>query len=84
MTRSKITRRSFLQTAAAGAALAAPGIANAKPQKRPNLLVIVSDQQHGEALGFKDPFFSTPHLDRPIGRCRRRRQRSPRQAWRAS
>jgi len=31
---------------------------------RPNLLFVFSDQQHGRAAGFLDPFFVTPNLDR--------------------
>ncbi len=31
---------------------------------RPNILFVFSDQQHWQAAGFEDPFFSTPHLDR--------------------
>lgn len=32
--------------------------------KKPNILLIFSDQQHWEALGFKDPSFTTPNLDK--------------------
>ncbi len=42
-------RRQFLMSAAA--------------QTKPNLLVILSDQQHWRACGFMDPFFTTPNLD---------------------
>ena len=40
--------------------------APAKPAApaRPNLLFVFSDQQHGRAAGFLDPFFVTPNLDR--------------------
>jgi hypothetical protein len=42
--------------------LAAPSVSSA-PAK-PNLLFVFSDQQHGRAVGFVDPFFATPNLDR--------------------
>lgn len=32
--------------------------------EKPNILFIFSDQQHWQALGFKDPSFQTPNLDR--------------------
>lgn len=32
--------------------------------KQPNILFIFSDQQHWEALGFQDPSFTTPNLDK--------------------
>lgn len=41
---------------------AVPALATAP--KRPNLLLIFSDQQHWRAAGFEDSFFSTPNLDR--------------------
>jgi len=31
--------------------------------KRPNILLIFSDQQHWQAMGCMDPFFETPNLD---------------------
>lgn len=31
--------------------------------EKPNILLIFSDQQHWQAMGFMDPFFDTPHLD---------------------
>lgn len=34
------------------------------PNRKPNILFIFSDQQHWEALGFRDPSFDTPNLDR--------------------
>ena len=33
------------------------------PQVRPNILLIFSDQQHWQALGFRNPFFDTPNQD---------------------
>jgi len=36
---------------------------NQAVQKRPNILVLFSDQQHWEAAGFMNPFFETPNLD---------------------
>jgi arylsulfatase A-like enzyme len=32
--------------------------------KRPNILLITSDQQHFDTLGFANPTIKTPHLDR--------------------
>ena len=34
-----------------------------KKNKRPNILLIFSDQQHWQAMGNMDPFFDTPNLD---------------------
>lgn len=36
---------------------------NSDYKTNPNILVILSDQQHWQAMGFMDPFFDTPHLD---------------------
>jgi arylsulfatase A-like enzyme len=60
---TRLNRREFIGAAAAtGLALgAAPAITQAR---RPNLLVICTDQQHGRAMGAMDPFFETPHTDR--------------------
>ncbi|MCL5270562.1 MAG: pyruvate carboxylase subunit B [bacterium] len=65
-----ISRRNFLKSAGALAgAVALGGRAEAEappaplPARRPNILVILSDQQHWRALGCMDPFFTTPHLD---------------------
>jgi arylsulfatase A-like enzyme len=33
-------------------------------KQRPNILLITSDQQHGNTLGLLNPTISTPHLDR--------------------
>ncbi len=33
------------------------------PGAKPNLVLILADQQHWRAAGFMDPFFTTPHLD---------------------
>jgi len=67
------TRRALAPRAAAVLAVAvlalsfrsqeAPLAPSAAPAK-PNLLFVFSDQQHGRAAGFFDPFFSTPNLDR--------------------
>lgn len=32
--------------------------------QRPNIVLVVSDQQHWQACGFKNPFFQTPAMDR--------------------
>jgi len=34
-----------------------------KKNDRPNILLILSDQQHWQAMGNMDPFFNTPNLD---------------------
>ncbi|HYI97150.1 MAG TPA: sulfatase-like hydrolase/transferase [Bryobacteraceae bacterium] len=49
-----MTRRHLLASLAMAAA---PG------PERPNILVILSDQQHWKALGRSDKFFETPNLD---------------------
>jgi len=51
----QITRREFL--AAAPAAAAPSG-------RQPNVMLLMSDQQHWKAAGFMDRFFETPNLDR--------------------
>jgi len=65
------SRRHFLRLMAAGLSTSAfsglslfPGIKPAPGRTRPNILFIFSDQQHWQAAGFQDPFFTTPHLDR--------------------
>ena len=57
------SRRSFLATAAAGALLARPG--NAAHSKRPNILLITSDQERKDAMGVYHPAGNnkTPHVD---------------------
>ena len=54
-----ISRRDFLTSA--GAAIAAP---RAQAAIRPNVVVLLSDQQHWQALGIQDKFFDTPNLDK--------------------
>lgn len=66
MARQPLTRRQFLGEAAGGSAavLAADSWAANRPaQKRPNIVYIMSDQQHWQAVGRVDSFFQTPHLD---------------------
>jgi len=68
----KLNRRQFLALTAgtAAAALDLPGCRSRfaadsdTAGKRPNIVFIFSDQQHWQALGFKDGFFDTPNLDR--------------------
>ena len=36
---------------------------DSKPAK-PNILFVFSDQQHWQAVGYRDRFFDTPNLDR--------------------
>ncbi len=50
----KTTRREFL----ASSMLAMQG------SSRPNVVLVLSDQQHWRAAGFMDPFFQTPAMDR--------------------
>lgn len=52
-----IPRRAFL-----GSAFAAATVRAQQPQ-RPNLLLVISDQQHWRACGFEDPYFQTPAMD---------------------
>ena len=73
MDKKRTTRKNFIRTALGGAgALAAistpigPGLfrgLKGLSSPKPNILFIFSDQQHWQALGFKDPFFETPNLD---------------------
>ncbi len=62
----RLNRRQFLAVAAAGAGSLAWSERSDSPggAARPNILLIVSDQQHWQALGVVDPFFDTPNLDR--------------------
>jgi len=66
MSDSIISRRSFLQSAAAGAAAAAlPASAWGAPGRPPNVLLIISDDQGWTDYGFMGhPHIKTPHLDR--------------------
>ena len=58
------TRRAFLRTAAFGAAAPA-GLAQAPPARRPDILLLVSDDQGYRDLGcYGGPAIRTPHLDR--------------------
>jgi arylsulfatase A-like enzyme len=63
-----ISRRDFVKsTALSAGALAAAGPLAARENRgdrqRPNVVYIMSDQQHWQAMGSVDPFFDTPHLD---------------------
>ena len=66
---TEISRREFLQKSlVAGASLTAHPLHSlygktSDPAVKPNILFLFSDQQHWQALGFKDPFFETPSLD---------------------
>lgn len=63
----RLPRRQFLADSACAAGalplLLAGAQAQAEPTGRPNIVVILSDQQHGGACGFNDTFFHTPNLD---------------------
>lgn len=68
MNDSKTTRRDFLKTGAAmGMALTLGATAGRSGEdnmsKRPNLLLVFSDQQHWQAMGCMNEFFDTPHQD---------------------
>ena len=39
-----------------------------EPAKRPNILLITSDEQRADAVGWADPRIRTPHLDALAGR----------------
>ena len=59
-------RRTFLsQAIGSSAALcsASSWAATSPRRERPNIVYIMSDQQHWQALGLVDSFFQTPHLD---------------------
>jgi len=68
----RLNRRQFLALMAGSAATAFELSGCRRPlagdwdnvSKRPNILFIFSDQQHFQALGFKNGFFDTPNLDR--------------------
>lgn len=62
----KLNRRELLVVAAAGAGNWAWGerSVSAGRTAKPNILLIVSDQQHWQALGVVNPFFDTPNVDR--------------------
>ena len=66
MMRQVLNRRSFLgQTLGASSALVSADswARNASTLARPNIVYIMTDQQHWQALGRVDSFFCTPHLD---------------------
>ncbi len=52
------SRREFL----AGSGLAAL-VSCLRPPSRPNIVYVMSDQQHWRAAGYRDPFFETPAQD---------------------
>ena len=63
----RISRRDFLKagvaTATSLAACELDASVSAGRQQRPNIVLLCSDQQHWQALGFCDEFFDTPHQD---------------------
>lgn len=66
MSTRTITRRDFVRTAGGG--LVAPlglqmGTLGCGKAAAPNILFIMSDQQHWRAVGYRDRFFDTPHQD---------------------
>jgi len=69
MNSERMNRRELMQRAVGGAAAAlgasaleAAGAPDKPP--RPNLLVVFADQQHWEAVGCRNRFYRTPHLDK--------------------
>lgn len=70
MANDYISRREFLERSIyTGTALSVAVSARAmvketsKPARKPNILLIFSDQQYWEAMGCMDPLFDTPNLD---------------------
>ena len=67
MDSNRFSRRGFLAAAAGALGSCAPwstvDSVPADPSKRPNILVLVSDQQHWQAIGAVDSWFDTPNLD---------------------
>lgn len=63
MMSNRTTRRTFLHTSAAG--LLGASLPGCKPAaaKQPNIVFVMSDQQHWNAAGYRDSFFDTPHQD---------------------
>ncbi len=63
--RQTIDRREFIQRAGGGAAalLLGQSAVRAAQGARPNVLLLLSDQQHWRAVGFMEDFFDTPRLD---------------------
>jgi len=65
-----VSRRGFIGRSLSAAAALSVGVSaqdaadgNGRPNGKPNILLIFSDQQHWRAQGFQDPFFRTPHQD---------------------
>ena len=57
-----ITRRNFLSAAAAGGV--APFACSRKEVRRPNVVVVMTDDQRWDCLGVAGhPFLKTPHMD---------------------
>ncbi|MHC5055979.1 MAG: sulfatase family protein, partial [Planctomycetota bacterium] len=72
MASDTMSRREFLGRgicAGAAASLALTTRAWGKGRRVPNILLIFSDQQHWQAMGFVDPFFDTPNLDALAKEC---------------
>ncbi|MHC4678422.1 MAG: sulfatase family protein [Planctomycetota bacterium] len=64
MDRKSITRRDFMKNCAAGASALVSTRAFARQNKRPNVVLIVSDDHGLEALGcYGNPVIKTPNLD---------------------
>ncbi|OVE77882.1 hypothetical protein BVX99_01340 [bacterium F16] len=60
-------RRDFIKTAGAVALASSfpdSALGDDAESPMPNILLIFSDQQHWQALGFMDSFFDTPNLDK--------------------
>lgn len=62
---SRMNRRAFLKTAAAGAASLALGPALARRDRRPNVVFILTDDQRWDGMSCAGhPFLKTPNMDR--------------------
>jgi len=70
MNQNAISRRNFLGKLALGAAaLAAPGVLNARglQRKRPNILFLLADDQRADTVGaYGNPHVMTPNLDKLV------------------
>ena len=68
-----LTRRSFLRTTGAAAAssmVAYPAVPDAQKEQRPNILVIITDQQNASMMSCAgNPYLKTPAMDNLASSC---------------